>query len=167
MESSLCEKLERHAPRRLSDYLALEDQKQKVHSLVDKVCSCVLGSLAMAKPSFKSVDEYIASQPNAARGVLERVRATIRKTVPRAEEMISYNIPTYKIDGELVIYFAGWKKHFSLYPVSERIVAECRAGDVPHEVKKATIRFPLATPVPVELINRIVKLRLKEAANRD
>ena len=128
---------------------------------------CVLKLLEMAKPSFKSVDEYIASQPDAAQGVLERVRATIRKTVPRAEEMISYNIPTYKIDGEPVIYFAGWKQHFSLYPVSERIVADCRAGNVPHEVKKATIRFPLAMPVPVELINRIVKLRMKEVASRE
>jgi uncharacterized protein YdhG (YjbR/CyaY superfamily) len=73
-------------------------------------------SNGMAKPSFKSVDEYIASQPEAAQSVLERVRATIRKTVPRAEEMISYNIPTYKIDGEPMIYFAGWKQHYSLYP---------------------------------------------------
>jgi len=121
----------------------------------------------MAKPSFNTVDEYIASQPEAAQSALERVRAAIRKTVPRAEEMISYNIPTYKIDGELVIYFAGWKQHFSLYPVSDRIVAACRAGDVPHEVKKATIRFPLAKTVPVELICRIVKLRAKEAANRE
>jgi uncharacterized protein YdhG (YjbR/CyaY superfamily) len=121
----------------------------------------------MAKPSFKSVDEYIASQPEAARTVLERVRAIIRKTVPRAEETISYNIPTYKIDGEPVIYFAGWKQHYSLYPVSDRIVAACRAGDVSHEVKKSTIRFPLAKAVPDELIGRIVKLRVKEVANHE
>jgi uncharacterized protein YdhG (YjbR/CyaY superfamily) len=120
----------------------------------------------MATRSFKSVDEYIASQPEAAQGVLERVRATIRKSAPLAEEMTSYNLPTYKFDGEPVIYFAGWKQHFSLYPVSERIVAACRAGDVPHEVKKATIRFPLSAPVPIELIKRIVKLRMKEVANR-
>jgi uncharacterized protein YdhG (YjbR/CyaY superfamily) len=127
----------------------------------------VLDWFTMSKPSFKSVDEYIASQPDAAQSVLERVRATIRKTVPRAEEMISYNIPTYKIDGEPVIYFAGWQHHFSLYPVSERIVANCRAGDVPHKVKKGTIRFPFAMPVPIELINRIVTLRMKEVAGRE
>jgi uncharacterized protein YdhG (YjbR/CyaY superfamily) len=121
----------------------------------------------MAKPSFKSVDEYIASQPEATRGVLECVRATIRKSVPLAEEMISYNLPTYKVDGEPVIYFAAWKRHFSLYPVSERLVAACRPGDAPHEVTKATIRFPLATPVPVELIKRLVKLRIKAVANRE
>jgi uncharacterized protein YdhG (YjbR/CyaY superfamily) len=127
----------------------------------------VLQLIAMAKPSFKSVDEYIASQPDVAQGVLECVRATIRKMLPGAGEMISYNIPTYKIDGKPVIYFAGWKQHFSLYPVSERILADCPPGDVPHNVKKATIRFPLAKPVPVELVNRIVKLRLKEVASRE
>ena len=121
----------------------------------------------MAKPKFKSVDEYIASQPEAAQRVLGRVRATIRKTVPRAEEMISYNIPTYKIDGVLMIYFAGWKNHYSLYPVSERIVTACRAIDVPHEVKKATIRFPLAKAIPDELISHIVKLRAKEVASHE
>ena len=121
----------------------------------------------MPKPSFKSVDEYIASQPEAAQSVLECVRETIRKTVPRAEEMISYNIPTYKIDSEPVIYFAGWKQHYSLYPVSDHLVAACRTGDVPHEVKKSTIRFPLAKAVPVELIRRIVKLRIREVANRE
>ncbi len=121
----------------------------------------------MAKPSFESVDEYIASQPEAAQRVLERVRATIRRTVPSAEETISYNIPTYKVDGEPVIYFAGWKQHYSLYPVSDHILAACQAGDSPHEVKKSTIRFPLAKAVPVGLIGRIVKLRIKEVAIRD
>jgi uncharacterized protein YdhG (YjbR/CyaY superfamily) len=122
---------------------------------------------AMAKPRMKSVDEYIAAQPEAAQGALERVRAAIRKALPHAKEVISYNIPAYKIAGKPVIYFAGWKQHFSLYPVSERVVASCQAGDAPHEVKNATIRFPLAEPVPVALIDRIVKLRAKEAANRE
>lgn len=121
----------------------------------------------MAKPSFESVDEYIAAQPEAAQRVLERVRAAIRKTVPDAEETISYNIPTYKVGGEPVIYFAGWKGHYSLYPVSDRIVAACQAGDAPHEVKNSTIRFPLAEAVPVGLIGQIVKLRVKEVAIRE
>jgi uncharacterized protein YdhG (YjbR/CyaY superfamily) len=65
----------------------------------------------MAETDFKSVDEYIASQPKAVQGVLERVRNIIRKTVPVADEVISYKIPTYKLHGGAVIYFAGWKKH--------------------------------------------------------
>ena len=76
----------------------------------------------MARTGFKSVDEYIASQPEAARGVLDCVRSTIRKAVPRAEEAISYNIPTYKLYGDAVLYFAGWKRHYSVYPASSEIV---------------------------------------------
>jgi uncharacterized protein YdhG (YjbR/CyaY superfamily) len=72
----------------------------------------------MAKTDFKSVDEYIASQPEAAQGVLELVRSSIRKAVPNAEESISYKIPTYKLRGDPVIYFAGWKQHYSLYPAT-------------------------------------------------
>ena len=70
----------------------------------------------MAKTDFKSIHEYIASQPEAARVVLERVRGAIRKALPGAEEAISYQIPAYKLHGGLVLYFAGWKKHYSLYP---------------------------------------------------
>jgi uncharacterized protein YdhG (YjbR/CyaY superfamily) len=66
----------------------------------------------MVKRDFKSVDEYIASQPEAVQGVLECVRSAIRKAVPGAEEVISYKIPTYKLRGSAVIYFAGWKQHF-------------------------------------------------------
>ena len=77
----------------------------------------------MAETDFKSVDEYIASQPKAVQGVLERVRNIIRKTVPVADEVISYKIPTYKLHGGAVIYFAGWKKHYSLYPATDHVVA--------------------------------------------
>jgi uncharacterized protein YdhG (YjbR/CyaY superfamily) len=121
----------------------------------------------MAKPEFKSVDEYIASQPEAVQGVLERVRSTIRKAVPGAEELISYKIPTYKLHAGAVIYFAGWKHHFSLYPASEEIVAVLKDDLAPYEVNKGTIRFPLSQPVPVKLIERIAKLRAKELAERE
>ena len=79
--------------------------------------------MPVAKIKFKSVDEYIASQPQAARGLLKRVRSTIRKAVPEAEEMISYQIPAYKLHGRPVLYFAGWKEHYSLYPATDHVVA--------------------------------------------
>ena len=75
----------------------------------------------MAKTSFKSVDDYIASQPEAVQAVLQRVRSIIRKAVPGAEEVISYQIPTYKLHGRAVLYFAGWKQHYSLYPATGRV----------------------------------------------
>ena len=118
------------------------------------------------KSAFDSIDEYIASQPEAAQAVLKRLRGTIRKALPGAEESISYNIPTYKLRGERVIYFAGWKHHYSLYPATGRVVAAFKKDLAPYEISKGTIRFPLAEPVPVKLIERIAKLRAKDVARR-
>jgi uncharacterized protein YdhG (YjbR/CyaY superfamily) len=118
----------------------------------------------MAKTGFKSVDEYIASKPGTVQGLLERVRSTIRKALPGAEEMISYQIATYKLQGRAVLYFAGWKRHYSLYPATAQLVAACKDELAPYEVEKGTIRFPLSEPVPVKLIGRIAKLRAKEVA---
>jgi uncharacterized protein YdhG (YjbR/CyaY superfamily) len=120
----------------------------------------------VAKTDFKSVDEYIASQPEAVRSILERVRSAIRKAVPAAEEVISYKIPTYKLPGGPVLYFAGWKKHYSLYPVTERVVSAVKDELASYEINKATIRFPLSEPVPVKLIGRIAKFRAQEVAGR-
>jgi uncharacterized protein YdhG (YjbR/CyaY superfamily) len=120
----------------------------------------------VAKTDFKSVDEYIASQPEAVRSILERVRSAIRKAVPAAEEVISYKIPTYKLPGGPVLYFAGWKKHYSLYPVTERVVSAVKDELASYEINKATIRFPLSEPVPVKLIARIAKFRAQEVAGR-
>jgi len=121
----------------------------------------------MAKTDWKSVDEYIASQPKAVQSVLERVRSTIRKAVPGAEEVISYQIPAYKLQGLAVIYFAGWKQHYSLYPATGRLVAAFKDELASYEVSKGTIRFPLSEPVPVRLIGRIAKFRAKETAERE
>jgi uncharacterized protein YdhG (YjbR/CyaY superfamily) len=118
----------------------------------------------MAKTDFKSVDEYIASQPEAVQGVLERVRSTIRKAVPGGEEVISYQIPAYKVHGDRVLYFAGWKQHYSLYPATDQMVAAFKDDLAPYEISKGTIRFPLSQPVPVKLIGRIAKFRAKEVA---
>ena len=118
----------------------------------------------MAKTGFKSVEEYIASQPEAVQVVLRRVRSTIRKAVPSAEEAISYKIPSYKLHGTGVLYFAGWKQHYSLYPAGAQLVEAFKDELAPYEVTKGTIRFPLSKPVPVKLIGRIAKFRAKEIA---
>jgi uncharacterized protein YdhG (YjbR/CyaY superfamily) len=120
----------------------------------------------MAKTHFQSVDDYIALQPEAVRGLLKRVRSTIRKAVPVAEESISYQIPTYKLPGGPLIYFARWKKHYSLYPVSAQLIDALREDLGAREVEKGTIRFSLDEPVPVKLIARIVKFRAKEVARK-
>ena len=120
----------------------------------------------MAKTDFKSVDEYIAKHPPEVKAILRRVRSTIRKAVPAAEEVISYQIPAYKLHGRPVLYFAGWKQHYSLYPASAHLVAAFKDDLAPYEVNKGTIRFPLSQPVPVRLIERIAQFLAKEAAER-
>lgn len=121
----------------------------------------------MAKANVKSVDEYIASKPEAVRGILGIVRSTIRKAVPGAQEVISYKIPTYRLHGEAVLYFAGWKQHYALYPISKRVVAAFKNELTSYEVDKSTVRFPLSQPVPVKLIARIAKFRMEEATERE
>ncbi len=118
----------------------------------------------MAKTSFESVDAYIAAQPEDLQAVLQRVRGAIRRAMPEAEEVISYQIPAYKVAGHPVLYFAGWKAHFSLYPASAPLVAALKAELAPYALSKGTIRFPLDQPVPVRLIGRIARFRMKEAA---
>lgn len=120
----------------------------------------------MAKADITSVDEYIAAQPEAVRPILAQVRKAIHHSVPRAEEVISYKMPTYKVDGDAMLYFAGWKQHYSLYPATERVLAAFKNELEPYKVHKATIRFPISEPVPVELIARIAKFRAKEIADR-
>jgi uncharacterized protein YdhG (YjbR/CyaY superfamily) len=120
----------------------------------------------MAADKLKSVDDYIAAQPESAHAVLERVRAAIREALPKAEETISYNMPTYKLSGEAVIYFAAWKKHFSLYPASAKLLAFFKNDLATATIAKSTIRFVLSDPVPEKLIGRIAKYRVKELAER-
>jgi uncharacterized protein YdhG (YjbR/CyaY superfamily) len=120
----------------------------------------------MAKTDFRSVDEYIATQPEAAQAVLQQVRSAIRKALPLAEEVISYQIPAYRLAGGTAIYFAGWKQHFSIYPATERVIETFAKQLAPYELSKGTIRFPLAGPVPTRLIAGIAKLRAKEVAER-
>jgi uncharacterized protein YdhG (YjbR/CyaY superfamily) len=118
----------------------------------------------MAKTDFKSVDEYIASHPDGVQAVLHRVRTIIRKAIPAADEVISYQIPAYKLQGTTVLYFAGWKQHYSLYPVTQELVDTVKDEPANYKVSKGTIRFPLSAPVPVGLIERIAKARAKQAA---
>ena len=120
----------------------------------------------MPAADFKSVDDYIALQPQGVKRILERVRSAIRKAVPAADEVISYQIPTYKLHGGPVLYFAGWKQHFSLYPVSASLLAALKLDNPPYVVSKGTMRFPLSQPVPLGLIGRIAKFRAKEVAGR-
>ncbi|MBK6517071.1 MAG: DUF1801 domain-containing protein [Polyangiaceae bacterium] len=120
----------------------------------------------MAKTDLESVDDYLALQPDAARPILEQVRAALQKALPGSAECISYQIPAYKLGGRVVVFFAGWKEHFSVYPATEHVVAALGDELARYERSKGTIRFPLSEKVPVRLIQRIAKLRAEEETAR-
>jgi uncharacterized protein YdhG (YjbR/CyaY superfamily) len=118
------------------------------------------------KTNFTSVDDYIDAQPDHVRGVLHRVRDVIRRALPKAEEVISYQIPAYRMNGDRVLFFAGWKKHYSLYPAGDRLIAAFQSELAPYKISKGTIRFPLSDPIPAKLIERIAKFRAKEMSSK-
>jgi uncharacterized protein YdhG (YjbR/CyaY superfamily) len=115
----------------------------------------------------QTIDEYIAGFPRPVQTVLKRVRRTIRNAVPDAQETISYNIPTYTLNGHALIHFAGWKAHYSLYPANARLIAAFRKELANYEYNdKGTIRFPLDQPIPDKLIAGIARFRAKEVRER-
>ena len=118
----------------------------------------------MARTGYGSVGAYIAAQPLPARTVLRRVRATIRKALPGATEGISYRIPIYRLGGRMVLYFAGFRHHYSIYPATARVKRMLQKELTGLVHSKGTIRFPLDEAVPTRLIARIAKLRAAEAA---
>jgi len=115
-----------------------------------------------AKP--KSVEDYIAGFPIDVQDLLEKMRTTIKKAAPQAEEMISYNMPLYKWNGMLVS-FAAWKNHIALYP-TPLVTGEMKKKLAPFEGAKSTLRFPIDKPLPLLLISKVVKLRMKENVAR-
>jgi uncharacterized protein YdhG (YjbR/CyaY superfamily) len=121
----------------------------------------------MANTDFKSVDEYLATKGKDVQAVLQKVRSTIRKALPGAREVISYQIPAFRTDDGMVLFFAGWAEHYSLYPAGVALEKAFKKELAPYDLShKGTIRFPLSEPVPVKLIERIARFRAKEVEER-
>jgi uncharacterized protein YdhG (YjbR/CyaY superfamily) len=104
---------------------------------------------------FESVDDYISSFPPDVQTVLQAVRGTIRAAAPGAKESISYQIATFSVGGRPVVYLAGWKKHISLYPVPD-LDETLEPQVAPYLSGQGTAKFPLAKPIPHELITVLV-----------
>ena len=113
------------------------------------------------KPVAKNIDEYISGFPRDVQEILNELRGTIKKAAPDAEESISYDIPAFKIRGRVLIYFAGYKNHIGLYPAPRGKEAFKEELSL-YKGGKGTIQFPLSQPMPLQLVARIVKFRLKE-----
>jgi uncharacterized protein YdhG (YjbR/CyaY superfamily) len=115
-----------------------------------------------------TVDGYLAAVPAEARPALDKLRATIAAAIPKATETISYQILAYRLDGRMVVWCGGFKDHLSLYPASAGVRKELAAELEPYFSGKGTIRFGLDERLPVALVKKIVKVRIKEneAASR-
>ncbi|MGA7730244.1 MAG: DUF1801 domain-containing protein [Chloroflexia bacterium] len=109
----------------------------------------------------RSIDEYIATFPEEIQARLEAVRATIKAAAPEAEERISYQMPTFVLNGNLV-YFAAWKDHIGFYPASGRVPEVFKDELARYASGKGSIRFPMSQPLPLELISKIVQFRVTE-----
>ena len=117
------------------------------------------------KTKFKTVDDYLSSLEENQKNILEELRKAIKKAAPEAKELISYNMPAFKFHG-ILIYYAIYKKHVGLYPASNTFGAfsEELKG---YETSKGTIRFPVEKPLPLDLIERIVKFRVDENVEKE
>jgi len=116
----------------------------------------------MAAP--KTVEAYLAALPDDQRHALEKLRDTIRATLPDATEHVSYQMPAFKADGRFVVWYAAFKDHYSLYPASEGVRATLGKDIDTYLSGRGTIRFEYDQRLPSTLVKRIVKTRLKENA---
>jgi len=107
-----------------------------------------------------SIDAYIATFPPDVQDVLQRIRRVVRDAAPDTSEVITYGIPTLVLGERHLIYFAGWKRHISIYPIPAADAA-LRKAMAPYESGKGTLKFPLREPIPYELIGRIAEAARK------
>ncbi len=116
----------------------------------------------MSKPKkqFKTMDEYIGTFPKKVQEILEKLRYVISNSAPKAEETISYQIPTFKLNGNL-LHFAAYKNHIGFYPTPSGIEAFKKDLSL-YEVAKGSVKFPINKPIPYDLIRKIVEYRVKE-----
>jgi len=113
-----------------------------------------------SRTSFSSIDEYIATFPDDVRAKLQELRAVIRASAPDAKEKISYQMPTFALNGNLV-HFAAFKRHIGFYP-APRGIEEFKDELSAYKGSKGAVQFPIDQPLPLELIGRIVKFRVSE-----
>ena len=123
--------------------------------------------LTMTNTKPQNTDEYIATFPKATQEILEQIRAIIKELAPAAEETFSYNMPTFNLNDQYLIYFAGFKNHVSIYPVPTGNEELEEAFESYKTSGKGTIQFPLNKPLPIDLIKKIILFRVKESAKKN
>ena len=114
---------------------------------------------------FKTIDEYIKASPKDVQSILQRLRLTIQKAAPEAVETISYHMPTFKLNGKGLVYFAAFKNHIGFYPIPSGIEAFKKELSR-YKQGKGSVQFPIDKPIPYDLVRRIVRFRAKENRER-
>lgn len=114
-----------------------------------------------SKAKFTTIDTYVATLPKEVQGILEKIRQTIRKAAPDAVEAISYQIPTFKLNGKNLVHFAAWKDHIGFYATPSGNAA-FKKELAHYKVAKGSIQFPLEAPIPYDLVTKMVLFRVKE-----
>jgi uncharacterized protein YdhG (YjbR/CyaY superfamily) len=109
----------------------------------------------------KNIDEYIALQPEKVQVLLEKLRQTIKSVAPDAEEVISYKMPAFRYHG-ILVYFAAFKNHYSLFAANSSLLTDMKEELKMYKTSKGTLQFKFDKPVPVALIKKIVKERVKQ-----
>ena len=118
----------------------------------------------MAAPT--SVEDYLAALPEEPRAALEKLRKTIKAAAPEATEVLSYHMPAFKDHGRILVYYAAFRDHYSLFPASGKVIEAHKEELKPYFTGKGTIRFHTDKPLPAALVKKIVKARLEENAAR-
>lgn len=118
----------------------------------------------MEKTGFKTIDEYIRSFPDKDQEVMQKIRHTILNAAPKAKEVISYQMPTFRQNG-ILVHFAAFSNHYSLFPTPSAVVAF--SDDLTgYETSKGTVKFPKDNPIPYDLIAKIVRFKVQENAEK-
>ncbi len=122
--------------------------------------------MTTSKKQFRTIDEYIKTFPINVQSILEKMRQTIKKAAPEAVETISYQMPTFKLNGRYLVYFAAWKNHIGFYPMpssSEAFKKELSS----YKQGKGSVQFPIDKPIPYDLVRKVVKYRIKENLEKE
>ena len=118
------------------------------------------------KRQYKTIDEYVKTFPEYVQNILEKMRQTIREAAPGATEAISYQMPTFKLNGKNLVHFAAFKKHIGFYPTPSGIEAFSTELNS-YKWSKGAVRFPIDKHIPFDLVGRIAMFRVKEISSQD
>lgn len=109
-----------------------------------------------------TVDDYMADLPDDRRAAMEDLRRTIRAAAPGSTESIAYSMPAFRMGKQFLVSYASFKRHYSLFPASDAVIAACGDALTPYLFGSGTIRFPATEPIALELVTRIVEVRVAE-----